>query len=225
MASSSSNVLDEDLAPTSTAGYKVGAKKTAEELANMDAGDESLRKWKESLGLKAGGPTGCVGLNANYIAADPRNVVVESLALEVNGRSDVVINLGTPADIEKLKDQQLTIKEGVEYRLKVRFRVNHDVVSGLKYLHVVKRGGIKSKPFLFDFHRHGFNICEVDKMEEMLGSYGPSADSYEKKFALEEAPSGMIARGHYSVKSRFVDDDAHCHLEWSWSFDIKKDWD
>lgn len=43
------------------------------------------------------------------------------------------------------------------------------VVSGLKYLHVVKRKGIK-----------------MDKMEEMMGSYGPSADTYEKKFLPEE---------------------------------------
>lgn len=40
----------------------------------------------------------------------------------------------------------------------------------------------------------------VDKTEEMIGSYGPAADSYEKKFQLEEAPSGMLARGHYEAK-------------------------
>lgn len=34
----------------------------------------------------------------------------------------------------------------------------------------------------------------------MIGSYGPSADSYEKKFQSEEAPSGMLARGHYEAK-------------------------
>lgn len=30
---------EEDLAPTTTAGYKVGEKKTLEELAQMDAAD------------------------------------------------------------------------------------------------------------------------------------------------------------------------------------------
>lgn len=34
----------------------------------------------------------------------------------------------------------------------------------------------------------------------MIGSYGPSADAYEKKFLAEEAPSGMLARGHYDAK-------------------------
>lgn len=69
-------------------------------------------------------------------------------------------------------------------------RVNHDVISGLKYLHAVKRKGIR-----------------VDKMEEMIGSYGPSPNVHEKKFMSDEAPAGMLARGHYDVKSRFVDDD------------------
>ncbi|KAI9357317.1 immunoglobulin E-set [Zopfochytrium polystomum] len=192
-------MADDDFG-TSESTYKIGAKKTAAELAQLDANDESLRKWKESLGLKAGG--------AGTGSSDPRNVVLLSIAMETAGRSDVVIDLSSTAAIEALKDQVMTIKEGAEYRLKVRFLVNHDVVSGLKYMHVVKRKGIK-----------------VDKQEEMLGSYGPNAQPYEKKFPLEEAPSGMIARGHYNVRSRFIDDDGHIHLEWNWSFDIKKDWD
>lgn len=62
-------------------------------------------------------------------------------------------------------------------------------------------------------------------MEEMVGSYGPNAEAYTKKFPLEEAPSGMIARGSYAVRSRFIDDDKVCHLEWDWTFSIKKDWE
>jgi Rho GDP-dissociation inhibitor len=34
----------------------------------------------------------------------------------------------------------------------------------------------------------------------------------------------MLARGTYSVTSRFVDDDNTVHLEWNWKFHIKKDW-
>lgn len=86
----------------------------------------------------------------------------------------------------------------------------------------------------------------VDKTEEMIGSYGPSASAYEKKFQLEEAPSGLLVRGHYDAKvriyiadifalhqtaltcvlqqSKFIDDDGVTHVEWNWSFDIKKDW-
>lgn len=40
----------------------------------------------------------------------------------------------------------------------------------------------------------------------------------------EEAPSGMLLRGHYNAISSFVDDDKKKHLEFEWSFDIAKDW-
>ena len=42
--------------------------------------------------------------------------------------------------------------------------------------------------------------------------------------AEEDAPSGMLARGHYTAVSTFIDDDKHKHLEFEWSFDISKDW-
>lgn len=42
--------------------------------------------------------------------------------------------------------------------------------------------------------------------------------------AEEDAPSGMLARGHYTAVSTFIDDDKHKHLEFEWSFDIAKDW-
>lgn len=65
----------------------------------------------------------------------------------------------------------------------------------------------------------------VDKSSLMVGSYGPKAESHEYCTPVDEAPKGMLARGHYTVKSKFVDDDKNCYLEWEWSFDIKKDWD
>lgn len=47
------------------------------------------------------------------------------------------------------------------------------------------------------------------------------SDSYD---IIIIAPSGMLARGTYNVRSRFIDDDGSCHLEWDWVFKIKKDW-
>ncbi|KAI9179615.1 rho GDP dissociation inhibitor [Blastocladiella emersonii ATCC 22665] len=189
----------DELAPTQTAGYKAPAKKTVEELAQLDQEDESLRKWKESLGIGAS--------KAVNPSDDPRKVVVLALAMEVKDRDDVVLDLSTADNVEAVRKTVVSIKEGTEYRLKIRFRIQHDVVSGLKYLHVVKRKGIR-----------------VDRVEEMLGSYGPNAEIYEKKFHAEEAPSGMLARGLYEVRSKFVDDDNQVHLEWDWSFKISKDW-
>ncbi|KAI9234386.1 hypothetical protein MVEG_09465 [Podila verticillata NRRL 6337] len=187
---------DDDFAPTMTAGYKPGEKKSVNELQNLDAHDESLVRWKQSLGISSSGVSKL---------DDPNNVAVLQLALEVAGRPDVILDL-TKSETE-LKNHSFTIKEGVEYRLKVLFRVQHEVVSGLKYMQVVKRKGIR-----------------VDKSEEMIGSYAAQATPYEKKFLSEEAPSGMLARGHYEATSKFVDDDGTVHKQWSWSFDIKKDW-
>ena len=34
----------------------------------------------------------------------------------------------------------------------------------------------------------------------------------------------MLARGRYEAVSRFEDDDKHTHLQFAWSFEIKKEW-
>lgn len=62
----------------------------------------------------------------------------------------------------------------------------------------------------------------VDKMEEMIGSYGPRPEPYEKSFASSEAPSGMMARGNYSVRSRVVDDDNNVFADWEWAFKVSR---
>ena len=69
--------------------------------------------------------------------------MIQSLALEVEGRPDIVVDLNTPGSVEKLKTKPFTIKEGAKFRMKATFRVQHDVLSGLKYLEVVKRKGIR----------------------------------------------------------------------------------
>ena len=101
-----------------------------------DQNDESLNRWKASLGLSTGKP----------LAVDPndkRRCVITSLALEVPGRQDFVIDLSAPGALEGLKSKPFTIKEGAKFRMKAKFRVQHEVLSGLKYLQVVKRKGIR----------------------------------------------------------------------------------
>lgn len=102
---------------------------------NADANDESLRRYKESLGIGSG----------KTIADpnDPRTCVILSLALEVEGRDDIVVDLAEPGVLQTLKDKPFTIKEGARFRMKVKFKVQHQVLSGLKYLQVVKRKGIR----------------------------------------------------------------------------------
>ncbi|KAL9623405.1 MAG: hypothetical protein Q9160_002298 [Pyrenula sp. 1 TL-2023] len=193
---------DDDLAPSKTEGFKVGEKKTVEEYQKLDQNDESLNRWKASLGIGSG--------DASANPSDPRVCVIQSLALEVEGRSDITIDLTAPGSLEGLKNKPFTIKEGSRYQMKAVFKVQNQVLSGLKYLQVLKRKGIR-----------------VGKDEEMIGSYAPNTSdkpTYEKKFSPEEAPTGMMARGHYDAVSKFIDDDEHTHLKFEWSFDITKDW-
>ncbi|KAL7275656.1 rho GDP dissociation inhibitor [Rhizina undulata] len=199
---------DDELKPTATEGYKVGEKKTIDEYAKLDAEDESLIRWKQSLGIPVEGAatSGSIGE-----PDDTRKVVILELALIIAGRSDVIINLDNPEALKELQKHPFTIKEGSEYRMRVKFRVQHEVISGLRYLQLVKRKGIK-----------------VDKSDEMMGSYPPNTKKspfYEKTFAEEDAPAGMLYRGHYDVLSRFMDDDQNIHLEYNWSLEIKKSWD
>ena len=42
--------------------------------------------------------------------------------------------------------------------------------------------------------------------------------------ASDEAPTGIMTRGHYDAVSKFVDDDDQTHLKFEWSFDITKEW-
>jgi len=122
-----------------------------------------LNKWKASLGLGSGTPL-------PVAAGDQRRCVITQLALEVVGRPDITVDLSKQGAVETLKKSPFIIKEGAEFRMKALFRVQHDVLSGLKYVQVVKRKGIK-----------------VDKHEEMLGSYSPNTTDkpvYEKKCTL-----------------------------------------
>jgi Rho GDP-dissociation inhibitor len=137
-------------------------------------------------------------------------VIILALGLEVEGRPDVIIDLTAPTAVDDLKKTPFVIKEGATFRMRAKFKVQHEVLSGLKYIQVVKRG-----------------VIRVSKDEEMLGSYGPNTEShpfYEKRFNPDEAPSGMLARGSYNAFSQFIDDDKQIHLSFEWAFDIKKTW-
>lgn len=64
----------------------------------------------------------------------------------------------------------------------------------------------------------------VDKLTHMVGSYPPKLELQSYTTPAEEAPSGLVSRGSYTVHSLFTDDDKNTHLKWEWSFEIKKNW-
>ncbi|XP_035694868.1 rho GDP-dissociation inhibitor 1-like [Branchiostoma floridae] len=197
MADEEPQAIAEGEEPEETPGYKTPAMKSLDEIKTLDAEDESLNKYKNQLGLQ----------DVYAPEDDPARVRVLKMALVVADRPDVELDL-TGADLSTLKDKPFVIKEGVEYRMKIIFRCQHEIVTGLKYLQNTTRKGIP-----------------VDKTKVMVGSYPPRKDEHSYMTPVEEAPSGMVARGHYKVHSVFTDDDKNKYLEWNWAFDIKKDWE
>uniref|UniRef100_A0A3Q2PVD7 Rho GDP-dissociation inhibitor 1 n=1 Tax=Fundulus heteroclitus TaxID=8078 RepID=A0A3Q2PVD7_FUNHE len=177
--------------------YKPPAQKSLQEIQELDKDDESLQKYKQAL------------LGKVAVVADPSapNVQVTRMTLLCETAPAPLV-LDLLGDLENFKKHPFTLKEGVEYRVKINFKVNKEIVSGLKYIQQTFRKGVK-----------------VDKTDYMVGSYGPRPDEeYEFLTTMEEAPKGMLARGTYNVKSKFTDDDKYDHLSWEWSLAIKKDW-
>ncbi|GFS21561.1 rho GDP-dissociation inhibitor 1 [Elysia marginata] len=177
--------------------YKPPAPKALNEIVEQDQDDESLVKYKQTL---LGG-----GSNNIVIDTDKMNCIIQKLSLLVEGRDEVSIDLTKPED--EIKKECFSIKEGCKYQLKIYFYVQRDIVPGLKYHHTVYRKGIR-----------------VDSMSQMVGSYGPKAELQSFTSPPEDAPSGMLMRGDYKIKSKFYDDDKNVYASWEWHLAVKKDW-
>jgi len=178
--------------------YKPPAQKTVQEILEADKEDESLRKYKETL------------LGANVVgviidAKNPKNVLVRSLTLVADGRAEITMDL---ADITNMDKKTFVIKEGCQYRLRINFHVQREIVAGLKYIQKAHRMGV-----------------QVHKEDYMVGSYAPKPELQSFTTPVEEAPTGMMHRGSYKIKSKFTDDDNHEWLSWEWNLEIKKDWE
>ncbi|XP_042480351.1 rho GDP-dissociation inhibitor 1-like [Macadamia integrifolia] len=175
---------------------ELGPQCTLKEQIEKDQGDESLRRWKEQL-------LGRVDLESvgETLEAD---VKILSLYIISPGRPEIVLTI--PED-GKPKGPWFTLKEGSHYSLKVAFKVCNNIVSGLKYTNTVWKTGLK-----------------VDSTKEMLGTFSPQAEPYTHEMPEETTPSGMFARGSYSARTKFVDDDNKCYLEINYTFDIRKEW-
>lgn len=179
-----------------TVNYKPPAQKTVQEIHELDKDDESLRKYKEAL----------LGPGVNLADPGTPNVLVTRMSLICDSAPSPLV-LDLQGDLEAFKNQSFVLKEGVEYKIKISFKVNREIVSGLKYVQQTYRKGVK-----------------IDKSDYMVGSYGPRPTEYDFLTTSEEAPRGVLARGNYVIKSKFTDDDKHDHLCWEWNLNIKKDW-
>ncbi|XP_035303408.1 rho GDP-dissociation inhibitor 3 [Cricetulus griseus] len=162
--------------------------------------------WRAASRGAGGGvcraPCGCC------FSSDPSlpNVQVTRLTL-LSDQAPGPIVMDLTGDLAALKNQVFILKEGIEYKVKITFKVNKEIVSGLKCLHHTYRRGLR-----------------VDKAIFMVGSYGPRAHEYEFVTTVEEAPRGALARGLYVVRSLFTDDDRLDHLSWEWCLHVCQDW-
>jgi Rho GDP-dissociation inhibitor len=187
----------------SVADITLKGSKNVSDIMALDNEDESLRKYKESLlGSAAKGDLGDV--------SDPRKLIVEEFrvvfAPEEN-REDIVHSLSTPEGLANLASTGITMKEGSKFKFRISFRVQHEIIAGIKFVNVVKA------------------MVASEKEELVIGSYPPSSEPHKfefPKWEYSEAPKGMLMRGKYKVSNKFVDSDKVKHLEFEYELNIVK---
>ncbi|XP_022721051.1 rho GDP-dissociation inhibitor 1-like [Durio zibethinus] len=195
-ASESSLCPTEDEDDDEERKIELGPQCSLKEHFEKDKDDESLRRWKEQL-------LGTVDFESVGENLEPE-VKILSLAVKSPGRPDMVLPI--PED-GKPKGLWFTLKEDSKYSLQFTFQVSNNIVSGLKYTNTVWKTGVK-----------------VDSTKEMIGTFSPQEEPYTYEMSEETTPSGIFARGNYSARSKFADDDNKCHLEINYTFDIRKEW-
>jgi len=189
-----------------TPGYQIGEKKSVEEYKKMDEDDESLQRYKAALGLDSN------SLKNKGDPNDKRLVIITEMRIKFHPDTktqDVIRSFAQKGSEQKLKDDPFTLKENTKYRIVVKFKCQHEIITGLKLQNMVFKKGIR-----------------VHKESIMLGSYPPSATDIREvvipKNDWEEAPGGMLGRGNYKGKHKFIDDDGNVHLEYEYALNIVK---
>ncbi|XVF65425.1 hypothetical protein PTKIN_Ptkin09bG0248200 [Pterospermum kingtungense] len=174
----------------------LGPQFSLKEQLEKDKDDESLRRWKEQL-------LGSVDMSAVGESKEPK-VKILSLSILCPGRPDIVLPIPFAS---KPKSSLFILREGTRYRLKFSFNVSDNIVSGLKYTNTVWKTGVR-----------------VDNTKLMLGTFSPQKEPYTYELEEETTPSGLFARGSYSARTKFVDDDGKAYLDVSYHFEIQKNW-
>lgn len=188
---------EEEVLDEAVPGYRAPSQKSLMEILQLDPGDASLATYKRVL------------LGPLPPVADPSLPQVQVMRLTLlSEQAPGPVTMDLTGNLAELKDQVFVLKEGVNYRVKITFKVNREIVSGLKCVHHTYRHGLR-----------------VDKAVCMVGSYGPRAEEYEFVTAEEEVPRGLLARGPYIVCSLVTDDDRTRHLCWQWGLLIGRAWE
>jgi len=166
------------------------------EQLEKDKEDESLRRWKEKL-------LGSLDMESIGERLEP-DVKILSLSILSPERPDLILPIPF---VSKSRVSSFTLKEGSRYSLKFCFSVLDNIVSGLTYINTVWKSGVR-----------------VDNSRVMLGTFSPQQEPYTYVMDEETTPSGILARGSYAARTKFVDDDDKCYLEMNYTFEIRKNW-
>ena len=117
------------------------------------------------------------------------------------------MDLAQQADGSHKVLNEYVLKGGSVIRLRITFKVHHDLVYGLKYCVQIKKLGIV-----------------VNKEEINVGSYGPTKESHVFTFPPQTVPSGIMARTTFHGKTIIADLDGTVHLKYDFTFKVDKNW-
>lgn len=178
--------------------------KNLSDILAADAGDESLQRYKASLlGSAIHGDTGD--------KSDPRRLIITEFRVEFSPEEalpPIIHDLSTAEGLSKLNAEGITLREGVKFKFKISFRVQHEIVVGIKFIN-------KMTKMMFS-----------NTEDLALGSYPPSSSTVQvfefPKWDYNEAPKGMLYRGTYKANNSFVDSDGVTHLKIDYEVHIKK---
>ncbi|CAF1203720.1 unnamed protein product [Adineta steineri] len=200
---------DSDDENTTAHGYKAPQKVDINSIVKKDEDDESLTRYKKLL---LGNSSTSTQIQNQLIDAKDSRIVlpIRITLLFENHKPDITFEL--KGSLEQLRDlhskRTVTIKEGESYRTQLEYYVQRDIVTGLKLVSKVLKA----------------RTITVDKSKYMIGSRAPSNELQTYVSDLEQAPSGMLSRGSFLVKSKLIDDDKNTFAEWEWNLVIAKDW-
>ncbi|KAL3910709.1 MAG: hypothetical protein SGPRY_008959, partial [Prymnesium sp.] len=180
--------------PACDESYTPPAARSVEELLSVKEGEDEALQRYKAALL---------GPSPTLRSHDPRRLLLSAISILPADRPPIPIDLSSRS--------RVAIKEGCEYRLQFEFTVQNELLSGLRYSRVVTRMGI-----------------QLENESHMLGSFAPDPHKVitvqVPRRDWEIAPSGMLARATYTVKSSFTDDDKVEHWAYSFELEVKKDW-
>ncbi|KAJ7351349.1 hypothetical protein DFH08DRAFT_806073 [Mycena albidolilacea] len=129
----------------------------------------------------------------------------------------IVFRLTDTAPDAETKNTPVAIKEA---SVRITFKVNHSIVTGLRHVQMGRRAGLKGRG------KNDYSVMFFGHSDQMVDSNSykphPTGEAYVKDFPEQAYPSGMIGRsGRYYVRRRVVDSDGEIHAEpipdpWRW---------